>query len=63
MFFTVSTFAGAGGVDTADCPVATATFARPSAITVSPSGVVYVVETVFNGIGKIEAGSARWFPT
>jgi hypothetical protein len=37
-------------------PVATATFARPTAITVLPSGVVYVVETVFNGIRKIEAG-------
>jgi NHL repeat len=56
MFFTVSIFAGAGGVGTADGPLATATFARPTAITVSPSGVVYVVETVFNGIRKIEAG-------
>jgi DNA-binding beta-propeller fold protein YncE len=56
MFFTVSTFAGAGGVGTADGPVATATFARPSAITVSPSGIVYIVETVLNGIRKIEAG-------
>jgi NHL repeat. len=56
MFFTVSIFAGAGGVGTADGPVATATFARPTAITVSPSGIVYVVESVFNGIRKIEAG-------
>jgi DNA-binding beta-propeller fold protein YncE len=55
MFFTVSTFAGAGGVGTADGPVATATFARPSAIAVSPSGVAYIAEAVFNGIRKIEA--------
>jgi len=56
MFFTVSTFAGAGSVGTADGPAATATFSRPSGITVSPSGTVYITETVFNGIRKIENG-------
>jgi DNA-binding beta-propeller fold protein YncE len=56
MFFTVATFAGAGGVGTADGPVGTAQFASPSAISVSPGGVVYVVEPVFNGIRKIESG-------
>jgi sugar lactone lactonase YvrE len=55
MFFTVSTFAGGGGVGTADGPAETATLARPSAITIAGDGVVYVVETVFNGIRKIEA--------
>jgi hypothetical protein len=47
--------AGAGGVGTTDGPVATATFARPSAITVAPNGTVYVAETVFNGIRKKDA--------
>jgi DNA-binding beta-propeller fold protein YncE len=56
MFFIVETFAGAGGVGTADGPAATATFARPSAIAVAPNGVVYVAEAVFNGIRKIEEG-------
>jgi len=56
MFFTVQTFAGAGGVGTGDGSAATAQFSRPSAITVSPSGAAYVTEAVFNGIRKIEAG-------
>ncbi len=56
MFFTVSIFAGAGGVGTGDGPAATAQFARPFAITASPGGAVYVTEAVFNGIRKIESG-------
>lgn len=56
MFFTVSTFAGAGGVGTTDGPAATATFARPISIAVSPGGVVYVTEFVLTGSEKSKPG-------
>jgi DNA-binding beta-propeller fold protein YncE len=56
MFVTVSTFAGTGEDGIKDGPVETATLARPTAIAIGPNGVVYVVETVRNGIRKIEAG-------
>jgi DNA-binding beta-propeller fold protein YncE len=56
MFFEVETFAGTGAEGTEDGPVATATFNRPTWLTVTPSGVIYVAETFHNGIRKIENG-------
>ncbi|SRR6266487_969598 len=56
MFFEVSTFAGTGIEGTDDGPVTTATFTLPFFVTVSPSGIVYVVETFENGIRKVEGG-------
>ena len=56
MFFEVETFAGTDAEGTDDGPVSTATFNGPNWLTVSPSGVVYVAETLHNGIRKIEGG-------
>src|SRR5262249_36772656 len=57
MFFTVSDFAGTGIPGGENGPVATASFDRPRTITVSPGGVVYVVEgPIANRIRKIEGG-------
>ena len=64
MFFEVEAFAGIGGTTgtppadfhAGDGPATEAVLFTPNQITVTPSGVVYVTETLFNGIRKIEGG-------
>jgi DNA-binding beta-propeller fold protein YncE len=65
MFFNVETFAGTidfvgNSLDIeknpGDGPAAQATLFVPFGLTITPSGVVYVTEPLFNGIRKIEGG-------
>jgi DNA-binding beta-propeller fold protein YncE len=56
MFFEVETFAGTGDQGGDDGPAMKASFNLPFKIAVSPQGVVYVTEVLFNGIRKIEGG-------
>ena len=56
MHFDVETLAGTGVDGATDGPVAEAQFNLPRAIAVTPNGTVYVGETFFNGLRKIEDG-------
>ena len=56
MHFDVQTLAGTGVDGATDGPVAEAQFNLPRAIAVTPNGTVYVGETFFNGLRKIEDG-------
>lgn len=56
MHLNVTIFAGTGAFGIADGVVTSATFSNPDAVTVSPTGIVYVTEGTTNGIRKIENG-------
>ncbi len=56
MFFDVETFAGTGVDGASDGSVTEAQFHMPRAIAVTPNGTVFVAETFFNGLRKIEGG-------